>query len=41
MFCFNVHDDELGWKENHGICDTDIEDSEGNVVVYKRHVLKI
>lgn len=32
---------ELGWKESHGIWNIGIEDSKGNVVVYKRQVLEI
>jgi hypothetical protein len=32
---------ELGWKENHGIQNIGVEDSEGNIIVDKRKVLKI
>jgi hypothetical protein len=32
---------ELGWKESHGIQNINIEDSKGNIIVDKRHVLKI
>ncbi|PNF14567.1 hypothetical protein B7P43_G14130 [Cryptotermes secundus] len=32
---------ELGWKENHGIQNIDIEDSQGNRIVGQRQVLKI
>ena len=31
---------ELGWKDNQGIQNVVIEDSEGNITVYQRHVLK-
>jgi hypothetical protein len=32
---------EVGWKENHGIQNTGIEDSKANIIVNKRQVLKI
>ncbi|PNF17035.1 hypothetical protein B7P43_G00839, partial [Cryptotermes secundus] len=32
---------ELGWKENHGIQNVGIEDSQGNRIVDQRQVLKI
>jgi hypothetical protein len=32
---------ELGWKENHGIQNNDIEDSQGNIIVDQRQVMKI
>jgi hypothetical protein len=32
---------ELGWKENHGIQNIDIEDSQGNIIIDQRQVLKI
>jgi hypothetical protein len=32
---------DLGWKENRGIQNIGIEDSQGNIIVDKRQVLKI
>jgi hypothetical protein len=32
---------ELGWKENHGIQNTGIEDSQGNIIIDQRRVLQI
>jgi hypothetical protein len=32
---------ELGWKENHGIQNIGIEDSQGNIIIDQRPVLKI
>jgi hypothetical protein len=31
---------ELGWKDNQGIQNVVIEDSQGTITVYQRHVLK-
>jgi hypothetical protein len=30
---------ELGWKENHGIQNIGIEDSQGNIIIDQRQVL--
>jgi hypothetical protein len=30
----NVREDELGWKENHGIKNIGIEDSKANIILY-------
>jgi hypothetical protein len=32
---------ELGWKENHGIRNIGIEDSQGNIIIGQRRVLQI
>jgi hypothetical protein len=32
---------ELGWKENHGIQNIGIEDSQGNIIIDQRRVLQI
>jgi hypothetical protein len=32
---------ELGWKENHGIQNIGIHDSQGNIIVDQRQVLQI
>jgi hypothetical protein len=32
---------EVGWKENHGIKNTGIEDFKGNIIIDKRQVLTI
>jgi hypothetical protein len=32
---------ELGWKENHGIQNVGIEDSQGNIIIDQRQVLQI
>jgi hypothetical protein len=32
---------ELGWKENHGIQNTGIEYSQGNIIIDQRQILKI
>jgi hypothetical protein len=32
---------ELGWKDNQGIRTIDIEDSQRNIIIDQRHVLKI
>jgi hypothetical protein len=32
---------ELGWKEYHAIQNTGIEDSQANIIVVHRHVLKM
>jgi hypothetical protein len=32
---------ELGWKENHGIQNIGIADSEGNIIIDQRRVLQI
>jgi hypothetical protein len=32
---------ELGWKENHGIHNIGIDDSQGNVIIDQKQVLKI
>jgi hypothetical protein len=32
---------ELGWKENHGIQNIGIEDSQGNMIIDQRRVLQI
>ena len=32
---------ERGWKENHGIQNTGIEDSKGKAVICKREILKM
>jgi hypothetical protein len=31
---------ELGWKENHGIQNVRIEDSQGNIIIDQRRVLQ-
>jgi hypothetical protein len=32
---------ELGWKENHGIQNIGIEDSQGNIIIDQRRVSQI
>jgi hypothetical protein len=32
---------ELGWKENHGIQNIGIKDSQGNIIIDQRRVLQI
>jgi hypothetical protein len=32
---------ELGWKENHGLQNVGIEDSQGNIIIDQRRVLQI
>jgi hypothetical protein len=32
---------ELGWKEDHGIQNIGIEDSQGNIIINQRRVLQI
>jgi hypothetical protein len=32
---------ELGWKENHGIQNIGIEDSQGNIIIDQRWVLQM
>jgi hypothetical protein len=32
---------QLGWKENHGIQNIGIKDSQGNIIIEQRRVLKI
>jgi hypothetical protein len=32
---------ELGWKENHGIQNIGIADSQGNIIIDQRQVLQI
>jgi hypothetical protein len=32
---------ELGWKENHGIQNIGIENSQGNIIIDQRQVLQI
>jgi hypothetical protein len=32
---------QLGWKENDGTQNTDIKDSQGNIAVDQRQVLKV
>jgi hypothetical protein len=37
----NMKTKELGWKENHGIQNIGIEDSQGNIIIDQRRVLHI
>jgi hypothetical protein len=38
---FDMKTKELGWKENHGIQNIGIEDSQGNIIINQRRELQI
>jgi hypothetical protein len=38
---FDINEDELSWKESHGIQNIGIENSQGNRIVVQSKVLKI